>query len=109
MVFMDKVRRMYPRGSVPMPSPRGTNSERLFLSGPVALAYDSADGLGEYARHGAMFGAGFEQGRRLARDQESARYEGSPEAAQARGSSPDEGIAKLKLFLRNRLDPQSYA
>ena len=103
-----------------MPSPRGTDGEGLLLSGPVSMAYNCVDGLGDYARSGAFFGAGLDRGAAFARDQTDLIPTGRPGSRAAeepdqryptgpgRDQEPDEGIAKVKLFLRNRLSPEDF-
>jgi hypothetical protein len=82
---------------IPMPSPTGRNNARLFAHGPVAralgAAYDSRSGL--------AYGS-----RRVGRDADPPPPD---DTGSMHGQDPDEGLDQIKVFLRNRLDPQDFA
>jgi hypothetical protein len=84
---------------VPMPSPSGRNRERLYLNGAPARAIMAMDAMPRRGRDADLIPkGGYRTGQRRDEDGDFGV-----------GRDQDDGLDQIKVFLKNRLDPQNYA
>jgi hypothetical protein len=87
----------------PMPSPNGSNFERLYISGPTVAAYDARGGLADIFDGLTPEAYGRRAYRRLA-------YDDNPSAGQEQSDPNDDtGIANLAAWIRQNMSYEAFS